>query len=321
MYNSKTIISMKKILLSISAVTAMIAMTATFCACSSDDEQQEVTYGTLILDADKSNYIDVDENGTRALELTQNENAIKTYWYTSDGKSDIVTVFANNWQTQLGQIKPKSNTSTASQPAKTKLTGSITYNNLKAGDVLNLIYPRPIWQYTDQKGTITDISDNFDYITTNVNVVYIDATNTDNPVYATTASFGKAQQTIVRFTLLAPDGTTALSVPELSITTAGNQLVKKCSLDGTATDKGGALVITPAAATNVFYVAIRNNVEGADEYTLTAKVGDNVYTYTKSNLNLVRGNYKKVKVTMKYYDDTYTEREAYYNEDGEEVWN
>jgi hypothetical protein len=96
--------------------------------------------------------------------------------------------------------------------------------------------------------------------------------------------------------------------------------VKACSLNGTATEKGGALVITPASATNVFYVAIRNDNEGSDQYTLTANVDGKVYTYTKSDLTLVRGNYKKVKVWMKYYDDTYTERDAYYNEDGEEVW-
>ena len=308
---------MKKGLLSISAMAAMIAMTATFSACSSDDEQTEqTTTSKLILDADKTDYFDADEGYTRAISLSDDGMSINTAWQTSD----VVTVFKDNWQSKIGELNPHPEKVPAgSSPQRTKLEGFITYNNLKAGDALNLIYPRPDWNYTGQKGTIEDISKNFDYITTNINVVYIDANDTQNPVYSTTALFGKAQQTIVRFTLLKADGT-ALPVPELSITTAGNQLVKACSLNGTATEKGGALVITPASATNVFYVAIRNDNEGSDQYTLTANVDGKVYTYTKSDLTLVRGNYKKVKVWMKYYDDTYTERDAYYNEDGEEVW-
>ena len=308
---------MKKGLLSISAVAAVIAMTATFSACSSDDEQTEqITTSKLILDADKTDYFDADEGNTRAISLSDDGMSINTAWQTSD----VVTVFKDNWQSKIGELNPHPEKVPAgSSPQRTKLEGFITYNNLTAGDALNLIYPRPDWNYTGQKGTIEDISKNFDYITTNINVVYIDANDTQNPVYSTTALFGKAQQTIVRFTLLKADGT-ALPVPELSITTAGNQLVKACSLNGTATEKGGALVITPASATNVFYVAIRNDNEGSDQYTLTANVDGKVYTYTKSDLTLVRGNYKKVKVWMKYYDDTYTERDAYYNEDGEEVW-
>lgn len=317
MYNSKTMNVMKKVLLSISAVAAMIAMTTTLSACSSDDEQKEQgTTSKLILDAEKTDYFDAGEFGTRAISLTDDETAINTAWQTTD----VVTVFKDNWQSKIGELNPHPEKVPAgSSPQRTKLEGYITYNNLKAGDALNLIYPRPDWKYTGQKGTIEDISKNFDYITTNINVVYIDTNDSGNPVYSTTALFGKAQQAIVRFTLLKTDGT-ALVVPELSITSAGNQLVKACSLNGTATEKGGALVITPASPTNVFYVAIRNDNEGADQYTLTATVDGKLYTYTRSDITLVRGNYKKVKIWMKYYDDTYTERDAYYNEDGEEVW-
>lgn len=309
---------MKKILLSFSALAAMLATIATFSACSSDDEQQEPTTRSLLtLNADKSNYFDAGESGTRALSLSDDKNTITTSWVATE----VVTVYKDNWKTKIGELNPKPDKVPASSsPQRTKLEGFITYNNLKAGDALNLIFPRPDWSYTGQKGTIEDISSNFDYITTTISVVYIDPTNQDNPVYSTTALFGKAHQSIVRFTLLKPDGGD-LEVQELSITTAGNQLVKKCSLDGTATDKGGALVITSTTATNVFYVAIRNDNEGADEYTLTVKdSAGKIYTYTKSGVNFERGNYKKVKVTMGFHDNTYTERDAYYNEDGEEVW-
>ena len=308
---------MKKILFSISAVAAVIAMTATFTACSSDDEQkEETTTSMLILDADKTDYLDPDETNTRAISLSSDEKSINTTWLTTD----VVTVFKDNWQSKIGELNPHPEKVPAgSSPQRTKLEGYITYNNLKPGDALNLIYPRTEWNYTGQKGTIEDISKNYDYITTNINVVYIDAADAQNPVYSTTALFGKAQQSIVRFTLLNASDQ-ALAVPELSITAAGNQIVKACNLNGTATEKGGALIIKPSSPTNVFYVAIRNENQGPDQYTLTANVDGKIYTYTRSNITLERGNYKKVKVWMKYYDETYTERDAYYNEDGEEEW-
>jgi hypothetical protein len=310
---------MKKYLLSISAVTAMLAMTSVFTACSSDDEEQKsLTHGTLILDADKSNYADVDESGTRALAV--DGTTIKTYW---DKDKDKVTVFASNWKNSLGTLTPQPDKVPAGSPEyRTKLEGPITYSNLKVGDALNLIFPRPEWQYTGQKGTIEDISENFDYITTDISVVYIDPNTTGNPVYSTTALFGKAQQAIVKFTLLNGDGS-ALQLPdnpELSITTASNQLVTKCNLDGTAAEKGGALIIKKENSSNEFYVAIRNNNEDKDQYTLSIKDKNGKFlTYTKSDITFARGDYKKINVKMKFYDQTYTERVSY-DDQGEETW-
>ena len=310
---------MKKYLLSISAVTAMLAMTSVFTACSSDDdEQKSLTHGTLILDADKSNYADVDESGTRALAV--DGTTIKTYW---DKDKDKVTVFASNWKNSLGTLTPQPDKVPAGSPEyRTKLEGPITYSNLKVGDALNLIFPRPEWQYTGQKGTIEDISENFDYITTDISVVYIDPNTTGNPVYSTTALFGKAQQAIVKFTLLNGDGS-ALQLPdnpELSITTASNQLVTKCNLDGTAAEKGGALIIKKENSSNEFYVAIRNNNEDKDQYTLSIKDKNGKFlTYTKSDITFARGDYKKINVKMKFYDQTYTERVSY-DDQGEETW-
>lgn len=307
---------MKKNLVSISAVVAMMALTATFSACSSDDDgQKSSTRGTLILDADKSSYIDIDgeENGTRAISVTG--DVLKTFWT----ETDLVTVYKNNWQNKIGELKPTSNTSSTATPTRTKLEGeNFVTEGLKEGDALNLIYPRATWDYTGQDGTWDAISTKYDYATANVSVVYIDA-SANNKVYGTTALFGTAQQAIARFTLLDSNNT-AFETTELTITTAGNQLVKKCSLNGTATDKGGALTIKTSTATNVFYVAIRNDNEGADQYTLTAKDDDgNVYSYTRSNVTLNKGTFKKYKVTMRLQDNTYTERDAYID-GGEEVW-
>ena len=308
---------MKKILSSIPAVAAVIAMTATFSACSSDDEQKS-SNATLIINASRGDYGDNDNNSTRAITLSDNKEQITTSWAVSDN----VTVFNKDW-TKIGTLNPDG-TSTFAESWKTKLTGNISPTNLKVSDELNFLYPRDTWDYTGQDGTFSKISSTYDYATAKVYVTDIVADNNNNKVYGTTAAFGDAQQAIVRFTLLESDGT-AFPVPdngELSITTAKNELVTKCNLDGTAKEKGGALVIKKTGTSdNVFYVAIRNDYDGADQYTLTIKdASKNLYTYTKPDLNLQRGHYKKVKVKMRLYDNTWTERNEYVNESGEEIW-
>ena len=100
MYNSKTIISMKKILLSISAVTAMIAMTATFSACSSDDEQQSTTFH-LSINASRGDYGGEDNSSTRAIALSNDKDKIITSWITTDN----VAVFNKDW-TKIGTLHP-----------------------------------------------------------------------------------------------------------------------------------------------------------------------------------------------------------------------
>ena len=74
---------MKKILLSISAVTAMIAMTATFSACSSDDEQQPTTFH-LSINASRGDYGGEDNSSTRAIALSNDKDKIITSWITTD---------------------------------------------------------------------------------------------------------------------------------------------------------------------------------------------------------------------------------------------
>lgn len=310
---------MKKNLLSILAMTAMLAMTSVFTACSSDDDEQPATRSLLSLDGLISNYVNNEEGGTRAISV--DGDVLKTFWKTSD----LVNVYKDNWQTPVGELHPQSNTESTSTPTKTKLEGDVNSDNLKAGNELNLIYPRTPWQYTGQDGTWETISTTYDYATANVNVVYIDASD-NNKVYATTALFGKAQQAIVRFTLLDSNGD-ALNLPdypELTITTAGNQLVTKSNLNGTATEKGALVITKKTKATentnNVFYVAIRNDNEGADQYNLSIKGSDNkMYTYTRTDVTIEKGTFKKYKVKMKFQDDTYTERDAYVDK-GEEVW-
>ena len=60
----------------------------------------------------------------------------------------------------------------------------------------------------------------------------------------------------------------------------------------------GDLTVTPASATNEFFVALRNENEGADTYTLSANVGGKNYDFSKSGVNFQNGKYYEITVKM-----------------------
>ena len=310
MYNSKTIISMKKILLSISAVTAMIAMTATFSACSSDDEQQSSTTATLVINASRGDY----GGGTRAIKAGTSGEPL-FYWETT-GDKDNVFLYKSGWTSKIGELTPQ--IKDESNPKKTKLDGPVTTTGLKVSDRLELIMPRITWSYTGQDGTLATISKNYDYAIADATILYFDESG---KLYASNASF-KSQQAIVRFTLKKANND-PLDVKTLSIVSDENgKILLSRDLNGDNAVYGG-LEVTSSAATNQFYVAIRNDYESAVHYTLTAVVTENgqsvVYSSKSRNPhNYINGKYYAQTVTMTYLDDTYTERDGY--ETASEEW-
>jgi len=296
---------MKKILLSISALATMLATTATFSACSSDDEQQSST-ATLIINASKGDY--GSGSGTRAIVL--DNDAIVTKW----SKGDNVYAYKEGWSALIGTLNPKENSSNNN----TKLDGNIAKGNLKVGDNLEFITPRNTWDYSGQDGTIPTISSKYDYATARVQVTFFDQ---NDKVYGTTAKFA-TQQAIVKYNLYYMDGQTQrpLNATSLSIVAESGKLVKSRSLDGKDVVYGG-LEITPTDATNVFYVALRNENADKDKYTLTAKVGDGtIYTSTSPNYHTYPyTSYYNHNVIMSVYDDTHTERDVYQSK-VDETW-
>ena len=306
MCNSITINVMKKILLSFSALIAMLATTATFSACSSDDEQQSTA--TMIINASKGEY----RSGTRTISLDGNK-AIVTTWKTTDN----VFVFKEGWTSQIGTLKPNAD----SNNNITKLTGDISSNGLNVGDNLEFIMPRNTWDYTGQDGTIGTISSNYDYGIARVQVTFFDQ---NNKVYGTTAEF-KTQQAIVKYKLYYMDDANKkeLNATSLTIVSEQGKLVRSRSLDGKDVVYGG-LEVTPASPTNVFYVALRNDYDQPEKFTLTAKVVNNNATtiYTSASTSAHQypfTSYKSHEVVMSLYDDTYTERDTYQGK-VEETW-
>ena len=96
-----------------------------------------------------------------------------------------------------------------------------------------------------------------------------------------------------RFEVSATLGANKFQLSEL-------QLFKNTVTRSTSYDD---LAITPASGTaSEFYVALRNENDGADTYTLTANVGGDDYVYTKGDVTFQNGKYYGITVKMAKYD-------------------
>lgn len=291
---------MKKILSSIPAVVAMMTMTTVFTACSSDDEGPSSP--TLTIAAARSDY---NVSNTRA--ITADGDKIVTSWKTTDK----VVVFKEGWTKEIGNLSPMAD----SQNNVTKLDGSIQSGDLNVGDKMEFIMPRSKWEYTGQDGTIETISSTYDYAIANVQITFFDQ---NNKVYGSDAYF-KTQQAIVRYKLVDGSGN-PLKAKSLTIVSEKGQLVKSRSLDGKTVEHGGLEITPKNANTNVYYVAICDESGGADKYTITAKVDDEVYTSTSTRAQeYKKGDYVRHTVTMSIFDDTHTERDVY-EDKGDVTW-
>ena len=267
---------MKKTLI----IAAALAV-AGLASCNRTAQDPEFTTYTLTVDASK------DAIATRALEL--NGKALNAVW----GDEDQVLVL--NGTTKIGTLEPQSTGS-----ASASLKGTITASGLSTGTKLMLITPSEKWKYTNQEGSLDLLSTDYDYATAEVTVTSVSGSD----VVASAASF-ENKQAIIKFTLQNASGA-ALKVDELEISAAGGKLVREFKVSGGAyTPVYGNLSIVPSPASNVLYVAMRNENSGSDTYTLTATVGSDVYTCTKSG-TFQNGKYYAGTVKMGAVEHTYT---------------
>ena len=286
------------------AAAALIGLSMTVSSCSKDSKRSEV-FSQLTLDASRGEY-GAPAATTRS--LSEANSTIVSAWKTTDK----VAVYKKGWTAKIGDIAPK----TDSDNPRTKLDGTVSSDGMKVGDKMDLITPRTDWSYTEQNGTLEKISSTYDYAVAEAQVIYIDDKD-NNKLYASNAIFNP-QQTILKLTLKNDDGSADLSVPALTIETGAGKLVLSRNLDGSTTNYGG-LTITPAAATNTFYVALRNDQQGADSYTLTARANNTVYCYTRENVEFKNGDFWEITIWMKDMNNTYSERSGYVDK-GDTVW-
>ena len=263
---------------------AMAAMTMT--ACSSDDD--------AAVEAGVTGTFQVSINvgpaaQTRAISVGGNDGHTL---YTNWEKNDEVQVVKEGATTIAGTLT--ANVS-AGNSAYATLTGELT-GTFAAGDKVTLHYHSASLDYTGQKGTIADVSTSKSYLTATSTVKQIGQTTgtvkdeTNNYLVMSDAAY-EAQQAYLDITFTDHEGH-ALAITKLEVWTSEGKLVKTAPLDGQtvyATD-ASPLTITPDAATDHFFLALRDEAGISNTIYFKATTAGDTYIYSQ-NLELEYGEY------------------------------
>ena len=273
---------------------AMAAMTMT--ACSSDDD--------AAVEAGVTGTFQVSINvgpaaQTRAISVGGNDGHTL---YTNWDKNDEVQVVKEGATTIAGTLT--ANVS-AGNSAYATLTGELT-GTFAAGDEVTLHYHSASLDYTGQKGTIADVSTSKSYLTATSTVKQIGQTTgtvkdeTNNYLVMSDAAY-EAQQAYLDITFTDGAGH-ALAITKLEVWTSEGKLVKTAPLDGQtvyATD-ASPLTITPDAATDHFFLALRDEAGTSNTIYFKATTAGDTYIYSQvSNLEIGRYYYAASPKTMK----------------------
>lgn len=263
---------------------AMAAMTMT--ACSSDDD--------AAVEAGVTGTFQVSINvgpaaQTRAISVGGNDGHTL---YTNWDKNDEVQVVKEGATTIAGTLT--ANVS-AGNSAYATLTGELT-GTFAAGDKVTLHYHTASLDYTGQKGTIADVSTSKSYLTATSTVKQIGQTTgtvkdeTNNYLVMSDAAY-EAQQAYLDITF-TDDAGHALAITKLEVWTSEGKLVKTAPLDGQtvyATD-ASPLTITPDAATDHFFLALRDEAGTSNTIYFKATTAGDTYIYSQ-DLDLEYGEY------------------------------
>lgn len=263
---------------------AMAAMTMT--ACSSDDD--------AAVEAGVTGTFQVSINvgpaaQTRAISVGGNDGHTL---YTNWDKNDEVQVVKEGATTIAGTLT--ANVS-AGNSAYATLTGELT-GTFAAGDKVTLHYHTASLDYTGQKGTIADVSTSKSYLTATSTVKQIGQTTgtvkdeTNNYLVMSDAAY-EAQQAYLDITFTDRVGH-ALAITKLEVWTSEGKLVKTAPLDGQtvyATD-ASPLTIIPDAATDHFFLALRDEADISNTIYFVATTAGDTYIYSQ-DLDLEYGEY------------------------------
>lgn len=239
--------------------------------------------------------------------LTVSANkAVDTKALAADGAAtwtsgEKVLVFKEGKATSIGTLEPDTFGNT-----DTHLTGPVDLTGVSEGDKLDLIYVSKntvapfSMTYNGQVGTLSDISNKFDYASAQVTV----STISGSAASATDADFAN-NQFVVKFSLKDAGGS-ALSATKFTVSAASGKLVQSYSTAGDKfTPVYGDIEVTPASETNEIYVALRNDSGSADRYMMTATSGGKDYVLAKGDVSFSNGTIYQKSIKL-YGIGTYT---------------
>ena len=174
-------------------LAALLMAGVTVTSCSNEDSISDVQSAksgnySMSVKATKGNDV-----LSRALAIT--DGSLNATWTTGDK----VYVYDVNTKTVIGELIAQED------GAESTLKG-IFYDEATipdVGDLLALLFPKTTFDYKNQKGTLEDIAENYDYALANVTITVKDEVN--KTITTTDAAFTNAQS-IVKFTLKDLEG-------------------------------------------------------------------------------------------------------------------
>ena len=259
----------------------MAAMTMT--ACSTEDDAATAKAGQT---GTFQVSINVGPARTRAISVGGNDcHTLYTNWDNGD-KVRVV-----QGTTKLEQLTADVS---AGNTAYATLTGTLT-GSFNVGDELTLYYHDADLDYTGQTGTIGCVSTSKSFLTATSTVQQINqgtGTISDNGGYLvmSNASYSPMQAYLdISFT---DDDSKALAITQLDIWTSGGKLVKTAPLGGEKTyaTEESPLTVTPNAATDHFFLALRDEAGASNTIYFKATTANNAYIYSQES-NLAIGGY------------------------------
>ena len=250
-------------------IGAWLAIGAFTTSCTnnnviSDEDKPTQQIYTLSVDADK-------DNATRSLSIT-GAGKLGVEWRTSE---HVYVKKGDTWAT--GSLQPQTNGST------TNLAGTLSDVTIAANDVLTLQFPKSgDISYDGQDGLLSTISANYDYAQASVTVASVDG----NDIKTVSPAHFTSQQAIVKFTIKDKSNDAILTPSKLIINDGSHELTVNISLFSTYQANGNGIV----------YVAIPGFTN--QTITLSAVVGNEVFSYTKSGVTFTNGHYYPITVKM-----------------------
>ena len=306
----------------IKTLAALLIASATFAACSSDDntiDQQPAQPAgqqvyTMTIQATKSTGDEANARvATRALSLDGKTLNVK--W----NEGEVVYVLQQDkdntaYWNYVGKL-----TAAASSNATTTLSGTLTLEIGESGTELDTEAPALRFVLhgnalgsgnasdysTGQNGLLTgtgSIEEKYDFASCDVAKGSYSIDTEAKTVSVTVGITLVSEQAIVKFSLYQTDGTTPINATSLAITSTGDMKTGRAyESDATTITTQSVSLTGLEGSTNNLYVALCNY--NATAYTLTATdAAGNTYTYGPKTTTFTDGKYYEVKVKMKMHE-------------------
>lgn len=253
----------------------LLAATALFAACSSDDSTNDQT--NVIKPGTKLFISFQASKGVNTRALSETDNKINATWATDE---HVHAIYEGN---KIGDLTPDANASAA------WLRGYVTFNDVveyPGTRNLRFIFPREEIDYTGQDGTLQSIAKKYDFATVDDQLVSVES---DQTVKINDQVTFTNRQAIVRFELLDENDQPLTNLSSLRIS-ASDLLTSE-------TETGDITISPTGSASGIVYAALSgiNN----SQVLLTATTTDGkYYAYKKNDVSFLDGKYYPVKVNM-----------------------